>query len=360
MHKVRSISELKKDGFALNEWSPLADLALLSLRIGLRSYFKTYASMRTFIHWAIEGTEPPEGTASHTVRYIEAAAETIVHLQHFFELTFKEYLRTRHRLLADDLSKKPVLLDKILQGETVSEQEMEDAHSLEFRAAWERLDALLKAGRLVRTNLDFSQEDKDTFKTINQLRNRAWHRGRFILSYPTLDELIARYVLPIVLKLTTLEPYSGHDRFWRYPALDCGIDPLQEIINEATKGEFDVGKVAFLKELGRAAYDRPSLSPLLPDSEEVDRAHASLSAVNFMDVQRCPVCGINTLTVHETIDEYEDYSGVQTISSWTCHVKCVFCSFEVMAPLQNPRDYGFINIPDFFYDTRQQMEGDSK
>lgn len=89
MHKVRSISELKKDGFALNEWSPLADLALLSLRIGLRSYFKTYASMRIFIHWAIEGTEPPEGTASHTVRYIEAAAETIVHLQHFLNLRLR-------------------------------------------------------------------------------------------------------------------------------------------------------------------------------------------------------------------------------------------------------------------------------
>lgn len=230
---------------------------------------------------------------------------------------------------------------------------MEGAHSLEFRAAWERLDALLKAGRLGRTNLDFSQEDKDTFKTINQLRNRAWHRGRFILSYPTLDELIARYVLPIVLKLTALEPYSGHDRFWRYPALDCGIDPLQEIVNEAAKGEFDVGKVAFLKELGRAAYERPSLSPLLPDSEQVDlaHAHASLTAVTLhhnVDVQRCPVCGIDTLTVHEATGDYEDDAGVQRIFSRTCLVKCVFCSFEVTDLLQNPRDYGF-NIRDFFY-----------
>src|SRR5216684_8127533 len=129
MHNVRPIKDLKKAGFKLNEWSPLADLALLSLRIGLRSYFETYAAMRTFIHWAIEGTEPPEGTASHTVRYIGAAAETIVHLQHFFELTFKEYLRTRHCLLAVDLSKKPVLLDRILQNETVSVQEMEAARS---------------------------------------------------------------------------------------------------------------------------------------------------------------------------------------------------------------------------------------
>jgi len=69
-----------------------------------------------------------------------------------------------------------------------------------------------------------------------------------------------------------------------------------------------------------------------------------------MEVQRCPVCGIDTLTVHETTDDYEDDSGVQTISSRTCHVKCVFCSFEMMDPLQNPRDYGFFNIPDFFYD----------
>ena len=97
-------------------------------------------------------------------------------------------------------------------------------------------------------------------------------------------------------------------------------------------------------------YDRPLLSPLVPYSEQVDRAHASLSAVNFMEVQRCPVCGIDTLTVHETTDDYEDDSGVQTISSRTCHVKCVFCSFEMMDPLQNPRDYGFFNIPDFFYD----------
>jgi len=48
MHNVRPIkdlkNDLKNDSFKLNEWSRLADLALLSLRIGLRSYFETYTA----------------------------------------------------------------------------------------------------------------------------------------------------------------------------------------------------------------------------------------------------------------------------------------------------------------------------
>lgn len=204
----------------------------------------------------------------------------------------------------------------------------------------------------------FIVQAKEWLNNLNVLRNRLWHRGVFILRYPALDELVGKFVLPFVRGIINLEEYSELERFWKYRNLHCGIDPIEEIIREFEGNNFDIGKVAFLKELGRAAYENPIVND--PNFDFLNRQHreraeriasAELGGPNISDVLSCPVCGIESLVVYDDVEtEGEDpLTGTYLRAfRYTWQVKCMCCTFEINNHLKNPSEYGFA-VEDYWH-----------
>lgn len=354
------INTLVTHGFTLpGRGGTLADLALLSLNVALRAFFLTYNTMKYGLHMFDSETSIDQETIdfNHPLSYCQACAETLIHFQHFAELVCKEFLRRDHALLAVDASSWPVILHKLLKGEQVDPEDMEGLKSIEFSEAFDRLSKLINNGRIGGGRLDFIVRAKDVLQNLNAVRNRLWHRGVFILRYPALDELIGKFILPLVENVISLQEYTGLERFWKYRDLHCGIDPFEEIIREFRRTQYDLGKVAFLKELGRAAYENPIVND--PHLEYFNKqyrrrakraASAELGEPNISDVRRCPVCGVDSLVVYDDVEtEGEDPLTGTYIRAfrYTWQVKCLCCTFEINHHLKNPSEYGF-QIDDYW------------
>ena len=187
-----------------------ASLAPLSLGVALRAFFSTFSSMNSTIHyWAFPESpsynaenrkEWLDGGATeysfHSVEYVKLCLQTIVHFQHFVELVCKDFLLSRHQLLAVDAFKEPVLLDKLLLKEAVPSHEITKLKTIEFGSALERLCKLIKSGRAGNGDISFILEAKPWLEKLNHLRNRMLHRGTFVLRYPALDKLAGQLLLP--------------------------------------------------------------------------------------------------------------------------------------------------------------------
>lgn len=351
---VLKITQVVTNGFTLpGRGGTLADLVLLSLNVALKSYFSTYNLMKYSLHLFDSGVNNDQATIdfNHPTSYCLACSEAIVHFQHFAELICKEFLRQDHPLLAVDASSRPIVFHKLLKGETVTPDDQEGLKSIEFNEALDRLSKLIGEGRIGGGQLGFVLQAKEVLQNLNTLRNRLWHRGIFILRYPALDELVGGFLLPFMKRIVSMPEYRDLDRFWKYKALACGIDPLEEIINEFGTDQYDLGKVAFLKELGRAAYQNPIVD--VPNlgffNREIRRraeraASAEVGEANISDVLRCPVCGVESLIVYDDVEtEGEDYTTgtYMKASRYTWQVKCLCCSFEINNHLKNPSKYGF-------------------
>ena len=105
------INKIVKEGFYLNNQSRrLTGLAMLSLKIALKSYFSTYQSMKYFLHIfdSVDVSEEVKNE-SHSKDYCQQSSEAIIHFHHFFELVCKEILRNENPLLAVDASNKHAL-----------------------------------------------------------------------------------------------------------------------------------------------------------------------------------------------------------------------------------------------------------
>jgi len=351
---VPNIAQLVTSGFTLpGRGGTLTDLALLSLNVALKAYFSTYNLMKYSLHLFDSGVKNDQATIDfhHPTSYCLACSETIVHFQHFAELVCKEFLRQDHPLLAVDASSRPVVFHKLLKGEPVPPDDHEELKSIEFSEALDRLSKLIDEGRIGGGQLDFVLQAKEVLQKLNILRNRLWHRGIFILRYPALDELVGAFLLPFMRRIVSMPEYRDLDRFWKYKALACGVDPLDEIITELGTDQYDLGKVAFLKELGRAAYQNPIVD--VPNvgffTREIRRraeraASAELGEANISDVLSCPVCGVGSLIVYDDVEtEGEDPSTGTYMKAfrYTLQVKCLCCSFEINNHLKNPSEYGF-------------------
>jgi hypothetical protein len=349
------INRIAQDGFSLGDQDhKLKNLAMISLKIALQAYFSTYKSMLYSLH-LFDGIQKQHDQktidSNHNGEYCQNCAETILHFQHFAELVCKDFLRAEHGLLAIDASQKPLILHKLIKKETVSEQELDGINTLEFGEALTRLCALIKDGRIGVGRLEFILDGQHFLERLNWLRNREWHRGAYILRYPALDRLVGEHILPFVNKVTALPEYTGLSHFWKYKALSCTIDPIDVIMGTCKAGKFDLGKIALLKELGRAAYFNPLFSVDMLgqhfNEEHVRRAQhlakGELESGTGSDVKSCPVCGIKSLVVYEDtdFDEEKAEAGV-SVYAWryTYQVKCMCCTFEINHRLENPSKYG--------------------
>ncbi|KWB76393.1 hypothetical protein WL42_18420 [Burkholderia ubonensis] len=170
------------------------------------------------------------------------------------------------------------------------------------------------------------------------------------------------YVLPCVDDMMTMPLLAGHLAMWRYKTLDCGIDPIDEIIRSYKNGSASVQKTSFLKELGRAAYsDAPhaekakvgkavDFTTLFDrtkrvQAERLARAKATASA---SEVDNCPVCGLATLVVLEDLDgDFDDGPNGETWR-YTYRINCVNCTLDMIHEVGNASAHGLPSIKDFW------------
>jgi hypothetical protein len=149
------------------------------------------------------------------------------------------------------------------------------------------------------------------------------------------------------------------------PNLACGVDPVSAIVDHFSNEKYDIEKVAFLKELGRAAYANPIAYRGKPDGKigkflplfykpEQRRAEkmAEVVAQYGEKVDCCPVCGVKSLIVFEDTESYpsDEDEEVEDVIRFTTSVECMNCSFELYAPdVENASTYGISGVKDFWW-----------
>jgi hypothetical protein len=354
--KTRSAAAIAKDGFGLPDATRnLKGFAMLSLRIALRAYFATFHGQHSFHVFSDPKYKPGDETDyHHSTNYITFCGQAVLHFQHLAELVCKDALRSAHDLLAINAESKPLLMLKLLRKEPIASGDYQTLNSVEFGEALSRVVQLTKASELG-SRYGFIAESEDFLCQLNVLRNRLLHRGTFVLRYRALDELVGAYMLPFVYKVIELPEYSGLQDFWKYAPLKCGIDPMRVIADEWTAGRYEVKKIAFLKELGRAAYESPVHSePMLDMFHHEDHARAEQSAkidvkeFSGSDLRECPVCGLKTLVQYDDFAEDSDTDGFPIQGKYFPYRhRCAACTFEIDYHLDNPKDYG-LDIPDLW------------
>lgn len=287
----------------------------------------------------------------------------------FFEYVLKAFLESIHPIFGGKMDSKGFIdvynhLNNLDTSVT--------AQSIEFSEA---LDRLLKIKKVnpkdpVISEIDFLLKKSDVLKTLNELRNRIWHKSLFFLRYKNLDLFLGVHILPLARKVMSLSRFSDN-KSWLYKKLHCSVDPVDGIINECSKEDCSFERIALLKEMGRSAY----LNPLVvvdnqkdfkqniffkciaeqSNREKKNDALAKTDALcknRFLtDVFDCPVCGQKTLIKYE-FDDYEveydenneDFPKPYYIPY---KIKCETCSFEIHDNIDDSQMYGIFD-PNFW------------
>ena len=352
---MKNLDQVCRDGANLeNRDSNVAGIAFSTLRIGLRAYFSTYQSMNRSLHLFENNDEDHVKDLNTPPEYYELSTQTILHMHHFTELIIKDMLRDVHPLMADKGSTKPVVLKKMLLGDDLTDAENAGVQSVEYKEALERLCTLISAEEIDGHDLlSFFLTSRDMLNKLGTLRNRIWHRGRIVLRYDSLDIFMCFHFMPFLNQLLSIPKYSGKEGLWKYKELHSGFEPLDFLLSV---GSYDIGKVAFAKEMARAAYENPlyDASPFgeLFNVSIRERAEAGASAEqdSVSEIMQCSVCGVNALIVYEDMNiEFADHEQLEVVSAmrYTWQVRCQCCSFEVDHYLKNGSDYG-IGVPDYW------------
>lgn len=334
----QALNLISDDGFSLDELKK-SDLAIgfLSLRSALRAWFSTYESFRWQFHivdpahnWGPINIEDGLGTPehikqirknSHPKNYFEFYSETIFHFHHFLELIIKKEISGGDR-------------QKLIYGG--------------FSKALDRMCAFIDQNKLDNTKYNFLTAGKPVLQKLNNLRNRLVHQGTFVLPYAQLDDFIGKYLLPIVVAVLELPEYKNQEKFWKYDILTCELDPINEIIKEFQLSNVSYGKIAFLKELGRAALQSPvQKRGIVVDFGDRRRAEiiaskeAKSKSTKVYDVLDCPVCGTKSLARFYRF-ESENPDSEDPGESWiqTYYVQCFCCSFSIIDEISNASTFG--------------------
>ena len=338
------IKRIKTEGFVLSETNrKLENVSLISLRSAIKAYFNTYRSLYGLSFLKDTSLTQQEKDSKYTITYIENACDAIVNFHHFVELIIKDILRQEHVLLTIDASRKHNILYDLLFNQNVNEIEIQNTKQLEFSEALQRLLALIKSKRIDHAKYSFFLSSQEWLDDLNYLRNRIAHRGVFVLRYQALDYLFGKFAFPFLMEIIALPDYNNNKKIWKYNELDIELDPIEEIANTFKNGNYDLYKIALLKELGRAAYENPiRFNRKLRknwgidiDMEIIKRSEALanyvLRAEYCQTIKKCPVCGLNSLVLfNDSYDDSDEKKGTMTFSyTFTYSIKCFCCTFEL-------------------------------
>ncbi|MCX6162164.1 MAG: hypothetical protein NTV87_12635 [Ignavibacteriae bacterium] len=356
---MSNIEMIIKDGFQIPGPSKyLTRMALYSLRIAIKAYSSTYQSLKSKLHYfeMNPGETNDQYLGAYNNNYYINCAESIIHFQHFFELVIKDILREEHILLANDASNYPIILKRLLKNENINDLDIEKTKSVEFSEALKRIILLIDTEVLGNGNYDFISESKEIFDNLNTLRNRIWHRGTFLLHYPSLDLFIGEYILPLAMKFTSLYPYNEFKSYWIYKKLDNDFCPLNSLLNSFEKEKYNINKIAILKEMIRSAYNNPVLKVIKANSKSTGlivnfenysqkRAEHLAKSIerfeyNIDNIKKCPICGTMSLISFNEMEADIDEEG-NILKQWqyVYNVKCLCCSFELFKEVGNPQIY---------------------
>ncbi|HLE61945.1 MAG TPA: hypothetical protein VI750_02335 [Pyrinomonadaceae bacterium] len=332
---MTNINDITADGINLpSSEGRTTYLSAISLKLALQGYFATQHDVSPNVFLVRADGASAETDEDYSTGYTERCFETIIHLQHFAELVCKDLLRTDHPLLAVDAFNNPLLLYKLIHGERLTSEEVEGLRTIEFREALERACAIAKNGGSASDSAaSLFLKWREPLTKLNVLRNRLWHRGTFVLRYAPLDLFVGIHVLPFVREVVQQPWYSHMEVLWKYKPLDCGIDPIEEIVKETRKGEtYSKSKVALLKEFAGAAYKNPIIFDDHPVAEQRNHtlretaektALAEVAAGLAAQVLKCPVCGFHSL-----------------LADMLHHVECTNCSLSVWIQFGDPESHG--------------------
>ena len=348
-----------KDGFKLSEtYHGIKDIAPISLKIAINAYFSTYSAIR-YNFKPIESPSYYKNTVEDTDKlysstYYKFYAETITHFHHFIELMLKRILQSKHQLLLGEITDS-VLLYKVLSNQVnLNDIENYNIKALSFRETLSRVCDLVKADIISKSTFDFILKSRKWLEDLNELRNRLLHRGMYILRYKSLDKLVGKYIFPFIIKIVDIYHDEIPERYWKYKKINCNIDPISEIMKAFKQNSYDMGKIALLKEMGRAAYNNNLPNEYLEKYQrneyiKVYEKAALAFKLGINKVKKCPVCGLKTLIIYEESDGDQNNDG--SYDAWWTYiwkVRCIHCSFELHNEIKNASGYGYNNIEDWF------------
>jgi hypothetical protein len=364
-----NLDDLFKDGFNFDpEGDESIDLALISLRSGIKAYFATYRNCKQDLRRYSKAKAIGASGAEHDNEYAELCTACIVHFHHFAELVCKALLRCDHPLLSDIASGSPDIVHKLLHREKLTTEEEAGVRSIEFSDALKRVVKLVGDKKLKgHEDAQFIIKHHKFLTKLGNLRNRVLHRGLFILRYRALDAVIGGHALAFAKEALQHPLYRNNQHIALHGNLACAVEPINEIVDHFAKEKYDIAKVAFLKELGRAAYANPIAYRGKPNAvvekfipriyKPAQRRAEKMAAIVAQygeKVELCPVCGVKSMIIFEDMESYpsREDEDVEEVVRFTTSAECMNCSFELYAPdVGNASDYGISNIPEFWWES---------
>lgn len=167
------------------------------------------------------------------------------------------------------------------------------------------------------------------------------------------------------MDILKLPDFQSATTSWKYNKLHSNTEIIEELIKESTSSDPDISKMAFLKELGRAAYQSPLVGShinnkvkgflAIGNNKEIRRAQriAELEASQeYSKVTNCPVCGVRALIIYHDTDYYieTDKNGkkIEQVINCPYMLKCECCSFNLEGGIRNASEYQLANIENFW------------
>ena len=183
-----------------------------------------------------------------------------------------------------------------------------------------------------------------------------WHRGMFLLRYDALDEFVGKYILPLVKEIIDIPEYEKYRDIVMFKNKnEMDIDIFAELLEANKSDDINSGKIAFLKEIGRASY-------ILKGKDENTYDYSSIineqgEAGMVLEIQKCPVCGMESLLLRcdfetdleELCGDAGGYQCKEVVYRFESDIKCVNCSFQLNKFVGNLKDYG-LHFNDFWKD----------
>ncbi|MDQ0208865.1 hypothetical protein [Alkalicoccobacillus murimartini] len=255
-------------------------------------------------------TEPDIDTMplDYNSQYIKNYINTIFHLHHFFELYMKFTLEELGINFKND--NMPQIRKKIK----------------------------------INSNARFSSSIDDIEK-LNNLRNNLVHNGKDFLRYESLDMLMGRKILPLLISIFSEDKRLNNNiRLSKFNQSSLNLNIFKEIAKETKNNRnYSPRKVAFLKEMARASYQNPLNSPWNKFYNYDKQALLKVKEIkgdHSYKIYICPVCDLESLVGSKEQDFEEGEYHITYISE----MKCYCCSFELTSHISEPQKMGY-NVP---------------